>query len=116
MRWEELSGDQFAAAVKACDGVCLVALSVVERHGHHLPLGTDTYQGRGMAGVQTGIWWYADHPTHYSGNAAHGTTEAGERILDAIAQSIARAVRAIKADTIARQLQDEFFTAALAPS
>src|SRR5215207_7557376 len=48
MRWEELNGDQFAAAVKACDGVCLVALSVVERHGHHLPLGTDTYQGRGM--------------------------------------------------------------------
>ena len=48
MRWEELTGDQFAEAVKACDGVCLVALSVVERHGHHLPLGTDTYQGRGM--------------------------------------------------------------------
>src|SRR5215213_73304 len=48
MRWEELSGDQFAEAVKTCDGVCLVALSVVERHGHHLPLGTDTYQGRGM--------------------------------------------------------------------
>ena len=39
MRWEELSGDQFAEAVKACGGVCLVALSVVERHGHHLPLG-----------------------------------------------------------------------------
>jgi creatinine amidohydrolase len=34
--------------VKTCGGVCLVALSVVERHGHHLPLGTDTYQGRGM--------------------------------------------------------------------
>jgi creatinine amidohydrolase len=42
MRWEELTGDQFAEAVTACDGVCLVALSVVERHGHHLPLGTDT--------------------------------------------------------------------------
>lgn len=38
MRWEELSGDQFAEAVKTCEGVCLVALSVVERHGHHLPL------------------------------------------------------------------------------
>ena len=48
MRWEELTGDQFAEAVRTCDGVCLVALSVVERHGHHLPLGTDTYQGRGM--------------------------------------------------------------------
>jgi creatinine amidohydrolase len=68
------------------------------------------------AGVQTGIWWYADHPTHYAGNAAHGTAEAGERILDAIAQSIARAVRAIKADTAAKQLQDEFFAASLSPA
>ena len=56
MRWEELTGDQFAEAVKACDGVCLVALSVVERHGHHLPHGSEdrtenflaSYQGRGM--------------------------------------------------------------------
>ena len=68
------------------------------------------------AGVQTGSWWYADHPTHYAGNAVHGTAEAGERILDAIAQSIARAVRAIKADTAAKQLQDEFFAASQAPS
>jgi len=68
------------------------------------------------AGVQIGIWWYADHPTYYVGNAAHGTAEAGERILDAIAQSIARAVRAIKADTAAKQPQHEFFAAAHAPS
>jgi len=46
MRWEELTGDQFAAAVEACQGVCMISLSVVERHGHHLPLGTDTYIGR----------------------------------------------------------------------
>ena len=47
MRWEELTGDEFAEAVEACDGVCLVALSVVERHGHHLPLGTDTIIAEG---------------------------------------------------------------------
>jgi creatinine amidohydrolase len=44
MRWEELTGDEFAKAVEECQGVCLVSLSVVERHRHHLPLGTDTYQ------------------------------------------------------------------------
>ena len=48
MRWEELTGDRFAEAVKEVDGVCLVPLSVVERHGHHLPLGTDTYIGRSV--------------------------------------------------------------------
>ena len=46
MRWEELTGDRFAEAVKECEGVCLIALSVIERHGHHLPLGTDMYIGR----------------------------------------------------------------------
>src|ERR1051326_3239533 len=45
MRWEELTGDQFAEAVEASQGVCLIALSVLERHGHHLPLGTDMLTG-----------------------------------------------------------------------
>jgi creatinine amidohydrolase len=264
MRWEELTADRFVEAVKECEGVCLVALSVVERHGHHLPLGTDMYEGRGMlsrvaslepviefpdyiftqipearhlagtisidgdlmiklldnvcreiarngckkvvlvnshggnfgllalynmlqlytprdyvvyivspfmamgqadtpwepaddghagpgetsmmlalrpdlvdmskvpdndegqaqgrlkalreAGVQTGIWWYADHPTHYSGKAQLATAEAGERLLDAMAEAIARAVRAIKADTAAKELQDAFFASSQAPS
>ncbi len=265
MRWEELSSDQFATAVKECEGVCLIPLSVVERHGHHLPMGTDTYIGRAVvtraaaieptivfpdyiftqipearhcagtisidgelmvhlldnvcrevarnglkkivlvnahggnfgllalfnmlqlysprdyavyivqpfgpttaavevpwersqdghagpgetsmilatrpdlvdmqkvptgdegearnrlqalreAGVQTGIWWYADHPTHYAGDARLATAEAGERLLDAMAQTVARAVRAIKADAETQRLQSEFFTASAAPT
>jgi creatinine amidohydrolase len=68
------------------------------------------------AGVQTGIWWYADHPTHYQGDASLATVETGERWLDAMAQALARAVRAIKADTESKRLQDEFFAAAEAPS
>src|SRR5205823_1738545 len=46
MEWAELTGDEFAGAVEQCGGVCLVPLSVIERHGHHLPLGTDMYIGR----------------------------------------------------------------------
>jgi creatinine amidohydrolase len=265
MRWEELTGDRFAEAVEECESVCLIALSVIERHGHHLPLGTDMVEGRGIlsrvaalepviefpdyiftqipearhlpgtisidgdlmirlldnvcreiarnglkkivlvnahggnhglvalfnmlplyaprdyvvylvnpfalamqgqldapwqrsddghagpgetsmmlalrpdlvymdlvpaddegkarnrlqalreAGVQTGIWWYADHPTHYAGNASFATAETGERFLDAMAQAIARAVRVIKADTEAKRLQDEFYAASGAP-
>ena len=68
------------------------------------------------AGVQTGIWWYADHPTHYQGDARPATPEAGERFLDAMAQRVAGAVRAIKADTEAKRLQDAFYAASAAPS
>ena len=265
MRWEELTGDRFAQAVTECEGVCLIALSVVERHGHHLPMGTDMYEGRGIlarvaaqekvilfpdyiftqipearhlagtisidpdlmvklldnvcreiarnglkkivlvnahggnnglvafynmiqlyqprdyvvylvnpffaafggqlqlpwpseedghagpgetsmvlalrpdlvqmdlvptndegkahnrlqalreAGVQTGIWWYADHPTHYAGNASFATAEAGNQLLDVMADAVVRAVRTIKADTVSKRLQDEFFVGSAVP-
>lgn len=259
MRWEDLTGDEFATAVEKCQGVCLVALSVIERHGHHLPTGTDMFAGRAVldraaaiepaivfpdyyftqipearhrlgtisidgdlmlrlldnvcreiarnglkkivlvaahggnrnlmpffgelqlhtpkdyavylfnpirpevtadvkvpwersqdghagpsetshilavrpelvhmdripnddefralgrldalhaAGVQTSIWWYADHPTHYAGDASHGTAEAGNALLDAQARAVAEAVRAVKADTETMRLQEEFY-------
>jgi len=41
MNWQDLTSDQFPAAVKAAEGVCLVPLGCLERHAHHLPLGTD---------------------------------------------------------------------------
>lgn len=46
MRWEELTGDLFSQAVQQAEGVCLLPLSCIERHGHHMPLGTDMYIGR----------------------------------------------------------------------
>ncbi len=48
MRWEELTGDQFPQAVEQASGVCLLPLSVIERHAHHLPMGTDMYIGRDL--------------------------------------------------------------------
>lgn len=264
--WEELTGDQFPMAVEAAHGVCLLPLSVIERHGHHLPLGTDMLIGRELcrraaaleaavifpnfiftqilearhcagtiaieadlilrlldnacreiarnglkkivlvnahggngdllhffaqsqlggprdyvvylleggflpedeaavaaqwattvdghageketsaihvirpdlvdrgalraddeglpqgrqqtlraAGVYTGIWWYADHPTHYRGDGGPATAEKGEAFLQARARAIAAAVRLIKADTVTPALQAEFFEASGKP-
>ena len=267
MRWEELTGDEFPRAVEQCQGVCLIPLSVIERHGHHLPLGTDMYIGRelcrrasalepaivfpdyiftqilearhlagtiaidgeliirlldnvcrevarnglrkvvfvnahggnnallplfgqlqlnsprdyvvylvqprletaeetemrglwapsadghagagetsmimairpelvdmqqvpadgeGVAqgrlkalrevGAQPAIWWYADHPSHYQGDAAPATSEKGERIFTLRARAFARAIRAIKEDTETSRLQNEFYNASEALS
>jgi creatinine amidohydrolase len=264
MQWAELTGDTFPEAVAQCAGVCLVPLSVLERHGHHLPLGTDMYIGREVcrraaalergivfpdnpftqipearhlpgtisldgelivrlldnlcreiarnglkkivlvnahgdnqnllqffnelqlarphdyvvylvhlfalgdpevkvpwdpasdlhagagetsllraihpdlvhmervpaddegqargrlqalqaAGVRTGIWWYADYPTHYAGDAQTATAELGEQLLSTLAEGLARAMRAIKADDVTARLQAEFYTASQAP-
>jgi creatinine amidohydrolase len=265
MRWEELNGDRFVSAVAEAARVCLLPLSVIERHGHHLPMGTDMYIGRAICrraaelepaiifpdyifgqigegrhlpgtismvgdlmlhlldnvcheiarnglkkvvlvnahggnqglvslfnmlqlnsprdyvvyvvqpgtllfegtvetpwelssdghagpgetsliqairpelvdmeqvpagdegrarnrlqalrdtGVQTGMWWYADHPTHYQGDASRSAAEVGERLLEAMAQALARAIRAVKEDTVSPRLLDEFYRTARSP-
>ncbi len=260
MHWEELTGDLFPQAVKEAEGVCLLPLSCIERHGHHLPLATDMFIARelcnraaalepalvfpdfiftqilearhypGCIGIEPelilqllentcreiarnglrkivivnahggndnlihyfaqiqlasprdyvvyiaepaysqedeaeinaqwetsvdghageretsailcirpdlvkretipsdeeglpkkrlkhlrdlnfdmGIWWYADHPSHYCGEAMPATAEKGERWLAARARALAKAIRAIKGDNETKRLQDEFF-------
>lgn len=60
-------------------------------------------------GVYTGIWWYADHPTHYRGDGRPASAEKGERELAARARALAAVIRLVKADNESRRLQDEFF-------
>jgi creatinine amidohydrolase len=43
MRWEELTEPEFSKALKTTRGVCLLPIGCMERHGDHLPLGTDLY-------------------------------------------------------------------------
>ncbi|MGQ9662672.1 MAG: creatininase family protein [Kiritimatiellia bacterium] len=48
MRWEEMTAAEFEQAVREI-GVCVLALGVVEKHGEHLPLGTDFLNGHRIA-------------------------------------------------------------------
>jgi creatinine amidohydrolase len=48
MQWENLTSREFARAVKKT-GVCILPLGVVEKHGDHLPLGTDFLNGHKLA-------------------------------------------------------------------
>lgn len=49
MKWEDLTVVDFARALKKTKGVCLLTLSVIEKHGYHLPLGTDMFNVYNMA-------------------------------------------------------------------
>jgi len=42
MKWVELREEEFTAAVEKSAGVCVMAVGCTEKHGQHLPLGTDT--------------------------------------------------------------------------
>ena len=41
VHWEELTGPDFIAAIHQSQGVCLLPFGIIEKHGPHLPLGTD---------------------------------------------------------------------------
>lgn len=59
--------------------------------------------------VSTGIWWYARFPDHYAGDAAPANKELGEFQTGAAIKGIADLIRAIKADKVAPQVQNEFY-------
>jgi creatinine amidohydrolase len=103
------AGEQESSAILA------IRPALVDRHAlrtddEGMPL--ERLKGLRDLGVGTGIWWYADHPTHYRGDANPATAEKGERMLDAYARALANVIRAIKQDGETRRLQDEFFQAA----
>jgi creatinine amidohydrolase len=46
VQWEELTASDFPTAVKRAEGVCVLPIGVIEKHGPHLPLGTDVMAAR----------------------------------------------------------------------
>ena len=40
-KWEELTAPDFVQAIHQSQGVCVLPIGIIEKHGPHLPLGTD---------------------------------------------------------------------------
>jgi creatinine amidohydrolase len=49
VKWEELTSPDFITAVEKSAGTCVVPLGILEKHGPHLPLGTDLISVRETA-------------------------------------------------------------------
>jgi creatinine amidohydrolase len=41
VQWEELTADDFRTGIQQAQGTCLLPFGILEKHGPHLPLGTD---------------------------------------------------------------------------
>ena len=82
---------------------------------------TSTQSGRDMQRLShipnatTGISWYAGYPNHYAGQADGATKELGELRLSTRSHQLAETIKAIKADKVTKQLQDEFFRQSESP-
>ena len=44
MLWENLREEEFDAAIESCRGLCVLPLGCLEKHGQHLPVGTDYFE------------------------------------------------------------------------
>ncbi len=49
MFWEKITVNEFAAARESCGKVCVIPIGCLEKHGNHLPLGTDILTARTVA-------------------------------------------------------------------
>ncbi len=49
MQWENLTAKDFPGAVKKAKGVCVMALGCIEKHGEHLPVGSDMFAALHLA-------------------------------------------------------------------
>jgi len=96
MRWRELTSPDFAKAVKAT-GVCVLSVGCLEKYFDHLPPG------------YTPIWWYADNPDHYCGDATGADAEKGRKLRGLLVDSLADYIRAVKNDEVTPALLDEFY-------
>jgi len=59
--------------------------------------------------LYTGMFWYGSFPNHYQGDAAGATAARGKASTDYAAAKLAEAIKAVKADTAAMALQNEYF-------
>jgi creatinine amidohydrolase len=65
--------------------------------------------------AQNAMAWYADYPNHFAGQPAAATAELGKLSLESHVRGLMQVYKAVKKDTMARKLQDEFYARSEAP-
>ena len=75
--WEELTSADFRDAIAQAQGTCLLPFGILEKHGPHLPLGTDLLDVR-YAALRAAEQNYAVvFPEYYFGQIFEAKHEAG---------------------------------------
>src|SRR5437588_9891078 len=77
VHWEELTASDFREGIHRSAGVCLLPFGILEKHGPHLPLGTDLLDVR-YAELHAAEQEYAVvFPEYYFGQIAEARHEPG---------------------------------------
>ncbi|KPJ54515.1 MAG: hypothetical protein AMS16_04750 [Planctomycetes bacterium DG_58] len=90
---------------------CLVSVPDLVKMGNipqkvYKPLGR--VQHLRDAGIKPAIWWSADHPEHYNGDARPSTAEKGEKLFEDWVNRLAAAFKAVREDEKAFEVYREY--------
>ncbi len=77
VHWEELTAAEFRSAIEQSKGTCLLPFGILEKHGPHLPIGTDLLKVRFVV-LQAAEQEYAVvFPEYYFGQIFEAQHEPG---------------------------------------
>ncbi len=77
VHWEELTADEFRSAIEQSRGTCLLPFGILEKHGQHLPLGTDLLKVRYAALRAAEQEFAVVFPEYYFGQIFEARHEPG---------------------------------------
>ena len=76
-KWEELTAPDFALAVEKSGGTCIIPIGVIEKHGPHLPLGTDVLNVRSTVFEAVKQEYAIVFPSYYFGQIHEARHQPG---------------------------------------
>src|SRR5256714_10334267 len=77
VHWEELTGPDFIKAIARAKSTCLLPFGILEKHGPHLPLGTDLLDVRHAALGAAEQEYAVVYPEYYFGQIFEARHEPG---------------------------------------
>jgi creatinine amidohydrolase len=77
VHWEELTADEFRSAIERSRSTCLLPFGILEKHGEHLPLGTDLLKVRYAALHAAEEEYAVVFPEYYFGQIFEARHEPG---------------------------------------
>jgi creatinine amidohydrolase len=77
VHWEDLTAADFREGIQRSQGVCLLPFGILEKHGPHLPLGTDLLDVRYTALHAAEQEYAVVFPEYYFGQIAEAKHEPG---------------------------------------
>jgi creatinine amidohydrolase len=77
MKWEELTASEFKEAIAKSQGTCLLPFGILEKHGPHLPIGTDLLNVRYVSEHAAQQEYAVIFPEYYFGQISEARHEPG---------------------------------------